>query len=187
VPPQFAHDGDIISGVGSQISGGRWNAPGSFRAVYLADSPETAMAEVLAHYRYYSIPIEQALPRVFVAVNVDLRSVLDLRDGIVRNVLRTSKARLIGDRWRELNKVNQESLCQVIGRAAYETGLEGLIVPSVANPGGFNLVVLPERLSHAGMGIDQPFRELSELICTCEILHADLHEDPLGSVIDIVL
>lgn len=104
------------------------------------------MAEVFAHYRHYNIPIEQALPRLFIAVDVDLSSVLDLRDGKIRRILRLSRAKLMGDRWRELNRTNQESLCQTIGRVAFETGFEGLIVPSAANLGGFNLIAFPEKL-----------------------------------------
>lgn len=156
---QHANSNDILSGAGSRNFGGRWNPPDSFRTVYLSDSPETAMAESLAHYRYYSISITEGLPRVFVAVNVRLGNVLDLRVGVIRRVLRVSRTRLIDDPWREQNRMGSESLCQMIGRCAYEVDLEGLIVPSAATPKGFNLVIFPEKLSSAStMRIDRADR-----------------------------
>ena len=45
---------------------------------------------------------------------------------------------------------------QAIGRAAYNAGFEGLIVPSHAFPDGVNVVVVRERLS-------RPSRQLTVL------------------------
>ena len=51
-------------GHGQQTAGARWNPPKSFPTVYSSLDPHTALDEVLAHYRYFSIPIESAMPRV---------------------------------------------------------------------------------------------------------------------------
>ena len=48
---------------------------------YSSLDPYTALYKVLAHFRYYGIPIESAMPRVTVAVGIRLARVLDLTDG----------------------------------------------------------------------------------------------------------
>ena len=53
VAPHRAEPNEILSGEGSFQNGGRWNAPGSVRAVYAGATPEAAMAECLAYFRYY--------------------------------------------------------------------------------------------------------------------------------------
>src|SRR2546421_12365996 len=77
VETSFAHD--LLSGKGSLLHGGRWNAPGSFPAVYLSDSPETALNEFLARARRMQLRDYKALPLVMVAVQVKLSCLLDLR------------------------------------------------------------------------------------------------------------
>jgi len=51
------------------------------------------------------------------------------------------------DDWRALNRGSEESLTQAIGRAAYQSSLEALIVP--ACDGGRNLVWFPGNLRGA--------------------------------------
>jgi RES domain-containing protein len=84
--PKYATEIDLLTGEGSRRFGGRWNPPGT-AVVYASLTPETAMAETLAHNRYYGIPIEDVMPRTFVAIQVNLKTVLDLRIGIVRRRL----------------------------------------------------------------------------------------------------
>src|SRR5437763_13148806 len=69
--PKYATEDDLVSGEGSKIHGGRWNPPG-IAALYMSLTPETAMAETLAHHRYYGIAVEEAMPRTFVAVQAKL-------------------------------------------------------------------------------------------------------------------
>jgi RES domain-containing protein len=72
----FAHD--FVSGKGAQLHGGRWNPKGAFRAVYLCDSPETALAEFLARSRRMRLPDARVLPMVMAAVQGKVALVLDL-------------------------------------------------------------------------------------------------------------
>src|SRR4051812_33288421 len=58
--------------------------------VYASFTPETALAETLAQNRYYGIPIEDTMPRTFVAVAVKLTTLLDLRSGAIRRRLQVS-------------------------------------------------------------------------------------------------
>ena len=97
--PKYAISSDLISGTGSKLYGQRWNTAG-IAVVYASLTPETAMTETLAHYRYFGIPIEEAMPRVFVGIHVKVSNVLDLRaPGVVRRV-GVSRSRLLTIDWR---------------------------------------------------------------------------------------
>ena len=142
--PTYATKDDLLTGEGSRKRGGRWNPPSSFATVYAAFSDAAALAEAKAHFLYYGLDPADALPRTIVAVDVKLAKVLDLTDGMVRKTLGVSATRMRADDWRKLNRHSAESLTQAIGRAGYESGLEGLIVP--ACDGGRNVVWFPGNL-----------------------------------------
>ncbi|HEY7114279.1 MAG TPA: RES family NAD+ phosphorylase [Thermoanaerobaculia bacterium] len=146
VSPARAGARDLLSGEGVRRWGGRWNAAGSFAAVYASLSPETAIAEALAHSRYYGIPDADAMPRVVVALDASLTTLLDLTDGSARRILRASRRRLRSEPWRRAAEAGREALTQAIGRAALAAGLEALLVPSAADRAGSNLVVFPASL-----------------------------------------
>lgn len=117
--PKYAGSTDLVTGAGSRMNGGRWNAAGTFPAVYASTTPELAMAEVLAHYHRFGIPESKAMPRMFKAITVKLSRVVDLTDGAVRQSLRVSLDRMVGDEWWAFQSGGKESLAQAIGRAAY--------------------------------------------------------------------
>ncbi len=143
--PKYATETDLITGEGSRLFGGRWN-PKGIAVVYASLNPETAMAETLAHHRYYNLPIENAMPRTFVALQVQLQCVLDLSDGSIRQRLRVSEKDMLTVDWRQEMHANQEPITQRLGRAAHSTGFEGLLVPSAAEKNGRNLLVFPANL-----------------------------------------
>ncbi|MGE5276322.1 MAG: RES family NAD+ phosphorylase [Acidobacteriota bacterium] len=145
--PAYAGSRDLVSGEGVRRHGGRWNPPGAFAAVYASLSPETALAEALAQFRHYGIPEADALPRVIAALEVRLEALSDLTAGSAPRTLRVSRRRMRNDAWRRAQGEGRESLTQAIGRAAFEAGLEALLVPSAADPSGTNLVVFPARLA----------------------------------------
>lgn len=138
---EYANRDDLLTGLGAKRAGGRWNPSASFAAVYASLAPETALAEYLAHHRYYGFPDSDAMPYVMVGVEAVLQKVLDLTDGAVRRALGVSEARMLDGGWRTV--VLHESLTQAVGRLAFEAGLEAILVPSSAAPGGANLVVFP--------------------------------------------
>jgi RES domain-containing protein len=144
--PRYATESDLLTGAGSKMHGGRWN-PVGIAVVYNSLTPETAMAETLAQSRYFGIPIEESMPRVFVATVVNLHSVLDLRQGLVRQRLQVSQDRILAVDWRKEVHAGRVPITQLIGQAAAEIGLEGLIVPSAADHKGHNLLVFPENLA----------------------------------------
>jgi RES domain-containing protein len=144
--PQYATNKDLLAGAGSSLNGGRWN-PAGIRAVYASLTPETSMAEALSHFRYYGINVADAMPRVFVAIQVKLTKLLDLTAPDVRRSLKLPINLALHEDWRKVQCSGAECLSQMIGRAAAAVGLEGLIVPSDADPSGKNLVCFPDNLA----------------------------------------
>lgn len=143
--PKYATEVDLLTGEGSKRNGGRWN-PIGIPVVYIALTPETAMAETFAHHRYYGIPVEDAMPRTFVAIDAILQSVLDLRDGKIRQRLQVSEERILTVDWRKEVRAGRQPLTQAIGLAAYQSGLEGLIVPSAVDLQGHNLLIFRDKM-----------------------------------------
>ena len=115
-------------------------------AVYTSREIQTAVAETLAHHRYYGFAIETALPRVLVSIQVRLQRVLKLTDPKVRRIFSVTREQLVSEDWRERNRRGEEALTQAIGRLAWDAEWEGLEVPSAAAPAGVNLIVFPGNL-----------------------------------------
>jgi RES domain-containing protein len=149
VVPAYAGSRDLLSGEGVRRHGGRWNPPSAFAAVYASLTPETALAEVLSRFRDYGIPVADAMPRVLAAVEVSVASLADLTTPGARRSLRVSRRRMRREDWRRATDDGREALTQAIGRAAFERGLEGLLVFSAPDPAGRNLVLFPTRLGTA--------------------------------------
>jgi RES domain-containing protein len=145
--PRYANRDDLLTGSGSKTAGARWNPPRSFPTVYSSLDPHTALDEVLAHFRFFGIPIESAMPRVTVSVRVRVERVLDLTDGKIRSALRVSERRMLDEPWREQQQAGREALTQALGRLIHELEWEGFLVPSAARRGGVNLILLPTNLS----------------------------------------
>jgi RES domain-containing protein len=142
---EYANRDDLLTGQGAKRTGGRWNPPGSFATVYLSLTPETALAEYLAHHRYFGFKDSDAMPYVTVGIEATLGRVLDLTDGAVRRALRVSDARMTDPGWRKAKSL--ESLTQALGRLCFEAEFDAVVVPSSASPGSANLVVFPGNLT----------------------------------------
>ena len=54
---------------------------------------------------------------------------------------------LLEEDWRKVNDRGYESDSQALGRAVYDSGGEGILIPSARVPGGINLVYFPKSLS----------------------------------------
>ncbi len=143
--PKYANEQDLLTGEGSRREGGRWN-PKRVAAVYASLSPETALAETLAHARYYGLPVDDVMPRTFVAIEAKLQTVLDLRQRAIRRRLQVSADLILQVDWRNEMRQGREPITQAIGRAASQAGWEGLLVRSAADRAGSNLLVFPDNL-----------------------------------------
>ena len=152
----YAAATDQLSGEGSKRHGGRWN-PVGVAAVYSSLTPETAMAEALAHVRYYQLPIHRALPRLFVALRFELSQVLDLSSQAALGELGVTPQEIDCD-WRRSSKMASQPMTQALGQAAAAAGVEAIIVPSVADREGKNLVVFRTNLLRSSIAevIDAP-------------------------------
>jgi RES domain-containing protein len=143
VDAKFAHD--LLSGKGSFLHGGRWNAPGSLPAVYLANSPEAALSEYFAWSRRTRVPDYKALPMVMVAVKIKISRVLNLglpEVSVALGGLLQSET----IHWRSIQN-RREAISQAIGRAAQMTGFQGLQAPSQQAPDAVTMVLFPDHLA----------------------------------------
>jgi len=147
--PNYTGPKDIVSGFGAltKDGGGRWNPPAVMRALYLSRKPETALAESLAGTRRRGIPDEQALPKVNVAIHVKCNAVLDLTQAVLAATLPMPLADLLAEEWITLNDHASEAGTQALGRAVSDQRLHGLLVPSQAELGGVNLLLLIDNLT----------------------------------------
>lgn len=134
----------ILLGEGSYRHGGRWNAIGSFRAVYGSTLDTVAVAESRATAEYAGISYPFRAPRLLVTVEFSLQLVLDLADQRVQRSLGVSFEFLQKEDWRKIQEQGAESLTQALGRAVFESGGEGLLAPSARVAGGVNVVYFPK-------------------------------------------
>jgi RES domain-containing protein len=101
------------------------------------------MSESLAAFRYYGWALHDAMPRVFRSLEARLCRVLDLSFPDEAEHISVWMAQIRSEDWRAQQGARRESTSQAIGRAAWTTGLEGLLVPSFTSPGKTNLVAFP--------------------------------------------
>jgi RES domain-containing protein len=145
--PVYANTRDLLTGEGARRTGGRWNAPGTFPVVYLAERVEGSIAETLGVAGHYGFDPAVRLPMTLVAIDAALERVLDLTVPSVRKALNVTCAAMIHCPWRGENAAGREALTQAIGRATQEAGLQGLLAPSSVKRTFRNLNVFPTNLS----------------------------------------
>ena len=146
INPRFSKAEDILNGVGALKADGRWNLAGAMNLSYTSLEIETALAEALAHVRYYNLPESTALPGVLVAVDLKASRVLDLRTGAVQKALKLSERTIRRGDWRRDNQGGAEAITQAWGLTVAQAGFEAVIVPSAAYPNGTNVLVYPDNL-----------------------------------------
>jgi RES domain-containing protein len=137
---------ELIAGVGSLLTGGRWTPPGAFRAVYASLDETVGLDEARQQNVRQGVPFWMALPLVMTALDVDLHPVLDLTDGRVRRALTVSRQRMLAEPWWVVQDQGREALTQAIGRLARDQGFVALLVPAAVRPSAANLVIFPDRL-----------------------------------------
>lgn len=146
INPAYSKPDDIVNGAGALHASGRWNLKGTFALSYTALQPETALAEALAHVRYFRLPPASALPRVLVSLHLEAVRILDLREGKVRQTIRLSQRTIRSLDWRAENRGGYQAETQAWGEAFAAAGLEAVVVPSAADPAGANVLVFPGNL-----------------------------------------
>src|SRR4051812_33945754 len=146
-PPKWSVGRDMLTGIGSLKSGARFNAPGSFAAVYGSTTPELAMIESLAYQRRAGLPVERAMPLVFKAISLGVERLLDLTDPSVLAQLGVTAPQVVTEAWWLSRARGEESLTQAIGRAAHHCKVQALQSASAqATAHGWNLIAFPGRI-----------------------------------------
>jgi len=153
----------ILLGEGSFRYGGRWNASGSFRAVYGSTEDTVAVAESRANAEYAGMPYPFRTPRLLVTIELSLRRVLDLSLEQVRKDLDIS-LEILNQDWRKIQDQGQEGFTQALGRAVFENGGEGLLAPSARVRSGVNVVYFPENKREASLARVYESEKLDQLI-----------------------
>jgi RES domain-containing protein len=126
---------------------GRWQRGEVVRALYLADSPETAWAEIYRHSAEAAVPPQERLPRDLWRFAVELDEVADLTDPGALAAHRLTRLQPTRRQWPRT---------QPIGEAYFAAGCAGLLVPSSAHDDGRVLVVF--RSQPGAVGGVRPIR-----------------------------
>lgn len=136
----------LVSGEGTRRFGGRWMRRGITEVVHAASTEALALKEARGAFAFYGIGRPRARPRVSVELEVRLEEMLDLAasPGVLGPF---TIEEMLGEDWRSLNAGGRESLSQAAGRAAWECGFTGLVVPSARDRRARNLVWFPSNLS----------------------------------------
>jgi RES domain-containing protein len=135
-----------------------------------------AVAESRATADYADVPWPFRTPRLLVAIELSLQAVLDLTRPEVLGKLDLSAAELRAEDWRRVQETGQESLTQMIGRAVFTQGGEGMLVPSARVSGGVNVAYFPENQRTSSRVTVLEADKLERVRLAPKEIHADLHE-----------
>ena len=108
-------------------SGGRWGPPRAFPVLYLGRPPESVIVEAYRHLvdGIDGMRGDLVAPRRFVAADVKVTRILDLRDKPTLLRVGLSLEGLQGP----------HPPCQRVGQAAHQLGLHGVIAPAATGLG----------------------------------------------------
>ena len=146
VNEEWSEPGDVVSGDGALLHGGRFNAAGSFRVVYLTEDSRNGLREinypvsaggrfaVVGAWRVTVVPVEFRLERV-----------LDLCDFHVRIELGTDRDEIL-QKIEFFEARGVEAPSQTLGRVVYKSGWSAILYPSRHTPKVGNLAVFPDNL-----------------------------------------
>jgi RES domain-containing protein len=137
----------ILLGEGSYRYAGRWNAVGSFHAVYGSVDDVTALKESKANAEYANLPYPFRETRLVVAIEIALSQVLDLTSSEVLKSLKVTEEELRTEDWHKVQEQGFESLTQALGRAVFAAKGEGLLARSARVESGVNVAYFPKNKS----------------------------------------
>lgn len=121
-----APDRDPLSGEGARQFGGRWNPPGAFPTIYLAEDLATCRAEFERMANLQGLPTTAFRPRALHVVDTEDLELLNLDDEAALEAVGLIEASLRADDWSE---------CQAIADGAHFLGMQGIRAPSAAGTG----------------------------------------------------
>lgn len=150
--PRWSHA--PTSGAGAAVRGGRFNRPG-VEALYLSQTPETALEEYRQHARL--LP-----PGTLATFLVSRLRVVDFSAGFAAGTWDPLWADY-ACKWRQLAfDQGVEPASWVLGDLAMDVGAAGILFPSTICTGGTNLVLFnPSALPSASLRVHDPNGDLS--------------------------
>jgi RES domain-containing protein len=134
----------MLYGEGSYRNGGRWNAIGSFRAIYGCTEDIVALLESKVTAAYANLPYPFRETRLVVAIEIALSRVVDLTSSEILKQLEVTEEELRTEDWRKVQEQGFESLTQSLGRAIFAAKGEGLLARSARVENGVNVAYFPE-------------------------------------------
>lgn len=144
---KYADPRTMLYGEGSYRNGGRWNAIGSFRAIYGSTEDIVALSESKVTASYANLPYPFRETRLIVALDVELSRVIDLTVDTTLKILGVSDEELRREDWRKVQGQGFESFTQALGRAIFAAKGEGLLARSARVKNGVNVAYFPENKS----------------------------------------
>ncbi|MCL2640445.1 MAG: RES family NAD+ phosphorylase [Phycisphaerales bacterium] len=144
---QWADEQNMLNGLGSMKSGARFNAPGTFPALYTCTSPELVTIESLANQRRAGLPVYQSLPLIIRAIDAEL-GILHFTDEAVLSAFATSFDEFRREPWWLFRGRGVEATTQAIRRAAHALGVQAIQYPSAHTlEYGENIVIFLDNIS----------------------------------------
>jgi len=137
------HTSKRVSAVSGSDSGGRWGPARAFDVLYLGRPLESVVIEAYRHLvdSVEGITAHGIAARKLWTLEIHATDILDVRDPDSHSVLKLPEDELFGP-------VGRYARCQNIARAAYESGLHGIIAPA-AEGLGENLALFTAKLPPA--------------------------------------
>jgi RES domain-containing protein len=145
-PPKWMSRPYRLTGVGSVLTGGRWNGKNLIPALNFGTTDAVTAAEADAKAKRFGLSPALLTPQTRIAFALKLQAILDLTDAAILKALGVKKTDLIACDWEADQTAGHEALTQALARAAFETLAEGLMVPSARLKTGVNIVVFPAHL-----------------------------------------
>ena len=136
--------------LGAPATGARYTPRNGMPSLYLAESTDTAIAEVnqiFATLRRLQLPTSVPIsPCVLFSVNVSLKQVLDLSDPQIQVTLQTDLGELLAP-WREAQPSATLPATQRLGRESFDSGrIQALRYPSAQEANRHCYVIFTDRL-----------------------------------------
>lgn len=121
-------------------AGGRWGPEGAYPVLYLGRPTDSVIVEAHRHLveTVEGMQPHMVGPRRLVTCEVEITSVLDLRESATLEVVGLTTADL-------RSEVGDYETCHRVGQAAYSLGLHGIIAPAAGGLGE-TLAIFEDRL-----------------------------------------
>jgi hypothetical protein len=121
------HVSDKYRGLAGSTAGGRWGAPGTYPVIYFGRPTASVIAEAYRNLvdKVEGMRPEFVAPRRLLTCAISVQDILDIRGDASLHAVGLSVEDLEGE-W---------SACQVVGQAAHQLGLHGILAPAATRLG----------------------------------------------------